>query len=168
MSAATRPATPRTATGQGPQAVAARPQIPSGLVAFIVGETSRASGSRSRSRPSAKTAGQLEGKAGTSAKPSSTERKFRWSADGPGPLLTGDGSEPDLTLTLSPGDAELIRSGQLDPSVAFMQGRLKTSGDNALLLGVLSWTATPAFAGALAAWSAERSDKAVPEAGEEP
>jgi len=36
-----------------------------------------------------------------------------------------------------------------------MQGRLKTSGDNALLLGVLSWTATPAFSAALAAWSAE-------------
>ncbi len=96
-------------------------------MAFIVGETSRA-GSRSRSRPSAKAAGQLDGKAETSAKPSSTEWKFRWSADGPGPLLAGDGSEPDLTLTLSPDDAELVRSGQLDPSVAFMQGKLKTVG----------------------------------------
>ncbi len=168
MSAAARPATPRTATGQGPQPVAGRPQIASGLVAFIVGETSRASGSKSRSRPSAKPAGQLEGKAGASAKPSSTEWKFRWSGAGPGPLLTDDGSEPDLTLTLSPGDAELVRNGQLDPSVAFMQGRLKTSGDNALLLEVLSWTTTPAFAGALAAWSTEPSDKAVPVAGEEP
>ena len=136
-------------------------------MAFIVGETSRA-GSRSRSRPSAKAAGQLDGKAETSAKPSSTEWKFRWSADGPGPLLAGDGSEPDLTLTLSPDDAELVRSGQLDPSVAFMQGKLKTAGDNALLLLVLSWTTTPAFAGALAAWSTVRSDEAEPVAGEKP
>ena len=87
MSAAARPATPRTATGQGPQAVAGRPQIASGLVAFIVGETSRASGSKSRSRPSAKPAGQLEGKAGASAKPSSTEWKFRWSAGRPGAVV---------------------------------------------------------------------------------
>jgi hypothetical protein len=59
-----------------------------------------------------------------------------------------------LTLTLSPADAELVRQGRLSPSVAFMQGRLKTSGDNALLLRVLAWSATDAFAPALAAWSA--------------
>ncbi len=34
----------------------------------------------------------------------------------------------------------------LSPSVAFMQGRLKTSGDNGLLLSVLAWSATGAFA----------------------
>ena len=50
MSQEARPPTPRTAAGQGPQAVAGRREISSGLVAFIVGETSRA-GSRSRLAP---------------------------------------------------------------------------------------------------------------------
>jgi hypothetical protein len=34
-----------------------------------------------------------------------------------------------------------------------MQGRLKTSGDNGLLLSVLAWSATDAFVPALASWS---------------
>jgi len=60
-----------------------------------------------------------------------------------------------LALSLSPTDAALVKEGKLAPSVAFMQGRLKTSGDNALLLRVLEWTATPAFPAALAAWEAD-------------
>ncbi len=70
-------------------------------------------------------------------------------------MSAGCPGEPDLTLTLSPADAELVRQAQLLPSVAFMQGRLKTSGDNALLLAVLAWSATGAFAAALATWSAQ-------------
>jgi hypothetical protein len=38
-----------------------------------------------------------------------------------------------------------------------MQGRLKTSGNNALLLRVLAWSATPAFSATLSSWSAEQS-----------
>jgi hypothetical protein len=34
-----------------------------------------------------------------------------------------------------------------------MQGRLKTSGDNGLLLSLLAWSATDAFAPALASWT---------------
>ena len=64
--------------------------------------------------------------------------------------MPGCEGEPDLTLGLSPEDARLVGQGQLAPSVAFMQGRLKTSGDNALLLRVLAWTTTPAFASLLA------------------
>ena len=64
---------------------------------------------------------------------------------GPAAGLGGLEGEADLTLTLSPDDARSVKDGRLDPSVAFMQGRLKTSGDNALLLSVLKWTATPAF-----------------------
>jgi hypothetical protein len=60
-------------------------------------------------------------------------------------------------LTLSPDDARSVKDGHLEPSVAFMQGRLKTSGDNALLLRVLKWSATPAFSSALSSWSAEHS-----------
>jgi len=63
-------------------------------------------------------------------------------------------------LTLSRADAELIREGRLSPSVAFMQGRLKTSGDNGLVLRVLAWSATDAFAPALTAWSADAAASA--------
>jgi hypothetical protein len=58
-------------------------------------------------------------------------------------------------LTLSPADAGLVKQGLLSPSVAFMQGRLKTSGDNALLLRVLAWSASDAFTPALATWSGD-------------
>jgi hypothetical protein len=77
-----------------------------------------------------------------------------WSADGPSGLRSlapGETApEPVLELSISPEDAELVRRGELAPSVAFMQGRLKTAGDNALLLRVLAWTTTSAFAKALA------------------
>jgi hypothetical protein len=73
-----------------------------------------------------------------------------WTANGPSAVrLLGVGEqapEATLELSISPEDAELVRRGQLAPSVAFMQGRLKTAGDNALLLEVLAWTATSAFA----------------------
>jgi SCP-2 sterol transfer family len=83
------------------------------------------------------------------------ERVYAWGPEGPeqgaspGDDPHGPSGEPDLTLSLSPADAEAVRRGDLAPSVAFMQGRLKTAGDNALLLEVLAWTATPAFAQAL-------------------
>ena len=69
-----------------------------------------------------------------------------------GPVSVGCPGEADLSFTLSPADAELVRQGRLAPSVAFMQGRLKTSGDNGLVLSVLAWSATDAFAPALAGW----------------
>jgi hypothetical protein len=68
-----------------------------------------------------------------------------------------------LSLGLGPEDAELVRRGQLAPSVAFMQGRLKTSGDNDLLLRVLKWSATPGFSGALAAWEQAAWEQAARE-----
>lgn len=45
---------------------------------------------------------------------------------------------PDLTLTVSYADASAIAGGELDPSVAFMQGRLKTAGDPGLVLDLLA------------------------------
>ena len=78
----------------------------------------------------------------------------RWSSDGPGPLLPGCDGEPDLTLTIGTDDAYRVRRGELDPSVAFMQGKLKSTGDNALLLSILDWSATPAFTKALEDWAA--------------
>jgi hypothetical protein len=87
------------------------------------------------------------------AQPGPAQWSCQWSADGPGPVSTGLEGEPDLTLTLGTDDARSVKNGQLDPSVAFMQGRLKTSGDNALLLSVLKWSATSAFPSALSSWA---------------
>lgn len=68
--------------------------------------------------------------------------------------MPGCDDEPDLTLTIGTDDAYLVRRGELDPSVAFMQGKLKSTGDNALLLNILGWTATPAYTKAMEDWAA--------------
>jgi hypothetical protein len=129
---------------------------PSGLVTLVVGEAGRAGSSRSRSRPAGKAAAGDAGRPGGAqeAKPA-TQWSLRWSSDGPGPLLTADADEADLTLTIGTDEARLVREGELEPSVAFMRGRLKSTGDNALLLRILAWSATPAFSHALAGWSKE-------------
>lgn len=51
----------------------------------------------------------------------------------------------DLTLTTSWGDFDQLLDGSLDPSVAYMRGRLKTAGSSRVLLRVLQWAATPSF-----------------------
>jgi hypothetical protein len=51
------------------------------------------------------------------------------------------GGPPDATLTTTWKDLARIRDGDLTPSVAFMQGRLKATGDMHAVLGVLSATA---------------------------
>jgi hypothetical protein len=130
------------------------------LVTLIVGETGKSSSSRARSR---RPAGD-----GAAAPPGGTPGPVQWSCgwgkDGPGPVTPGCDGEPDLTLGLSPEDARSVQQGQLVPSVAFMQGRLKTSGDNELLLRVLAWTATTAFQTSLAAWAGEHGQLNSPAA----
>jgi hypothetical protein len=59
---------------------------------------------------------------------------------GLGPL---DGA--DVSLTLPYAEALAIARGELQPTVAFMQGRMKTAGDPGRLLDVLAATATPGF-----------------------
>lgn len=131
-----------------------------GLVTLIVGETGRSGGARARARRGAGGPGQGEGEA---TPPTVRQWSSQWAGDEPGPVTHGAGGEPALTLALSPEDARLVMRGELAPSVAFMQGRLKTSGDNGLLLKVLAWTATPAFAATLAAWAQDdRLANAVP------
>ena len=139
-------------------------RVATGLVTLIVASPSRprgtGAGERGPSGPAPSGPSPTSpGPSGPSG-PAPAELPRQWSCSwsaagpGPGPLSEGCLGEPDLTLTLSPADAELVKQGRLSPSVAFMQGRLKTSGDNALLLRVLAWSATDAFAPALAAWSA--------------
>jgi predicted lipid carrier protein YhbT len=54
--------------------------------------------------------------------------------------------EPDVTLTLSYPDAVSVQRGELDANVAFMQGRMKVSGDSGTLLALLSAARTPTTA----------------------
>jgi putative sterol carrier protein len=63
-----------------------------------------------------------------------------------GDVRLGAADDPDLVLTTTFDVARELLDGTLDPSVAFMQGRLKTAGDNALLLRILPRTRSDAFA----------------------
>ena len=51
----------------------------------------------------------------------------------------------DVTLTLTPADADGVSTGSLDPSVAFMRGQMKVEGDFELLLTALPLTRGPGF-----------------------
>jgi hypothetical protein len=58
---------------------------------------------------------------------------------------TGVGSGPAATLSLTAADAWAVLAGDLDPSVAFMQGRMKVTGDMGLVLDLLALAATDDF-----------------------
>jgi predicted lipid carrier protein YhbT len=107
--------------------------VTSGLVTLVVAETGRAP----KGRGAASVALQWTS---------------RWEGERPESPIAGGEGEADLTLSLAPEDARAILEGRLSPSVAYMQGRLKASGDNELLLKVLEWSASPAFAKALQEW----------------
>jgi hypothetical protein len=53
----------------------------------------------------------------------------------------GSITAPDLTLTVAYPEGAAMAAGELDPSVAFMQGRLKTAGDPGLVLDLLAGAA---------------------------
>jgi hypothetical protein len=75
------------------------------------------------------------------------EVHFRWGyQDG----VAGGGAsearpEADLILTLASRDAVDVLSGAVEPSVAFMRGRLKAAGEGGLLIGFLQSTTTSGF-----------------------
>jgi hypothetical protein len=72
---------------------------------------------------------------------------YHWSyRDGvPVAGATGAAVDADLALTISNVDAQTIVAGEVEPSVAYMRGRLKATGDGALLLGWLASTATDEY-----------------------
>ncbi|HET9731510.1 MAG TPA: SCP2 sterol-binding domain-containing protein [Acidimicrobiales bacterium] len=75
------------------------------------------------------------------------EVAIHWSyADGR-PVGGGAGADPDagLVLSVAAADAADVVSGRVEPSVAFMRGRLKATGDGALLLAFLRSTAAAGF-----------------------
>ena len=69
----------------------------------------------------------------------------RWGTD-----TDATGEERQLALTIPAPDARAVLTGDLSPSVAFMRGRIKTSGDAAAVLEVLAATADTSFPEALA------------------
>ncbi len=48
-----------------------------------------------------------------------------------------DGADASVVFTLPPADAEALRAGTIDLSVAFMRGTTKMAGDYGVLLHVL-------------------------------
>jgi len=62
------------------------------------------------------------------------------------PSWSPSGDAADVTFTVPVAEAQTILSGEQDPSVGFMRGRIKTSGSPGLVLAWLQSTATPAWA----------------------
>lgn len=56
---------------------------------------------------------------------------------------------PGLKFEATPETSALLKSGSLDPDVAYMQGRLKLSGDMAAFYDLLPLASSPAFKAAL-------------------
>lgn len=75
------------------------------------------------------------------------EVAFHWRYRGGSVVDGGPGSagDADLTLTIGVGEAPDLFSGAVEPGVAFMRGRLKTSGREDLLLAFLASTRDPGF-----------------------
>lgn len=61
-------------------------------------------------------------------------------------LASGPLSDADVSLTVPFDDAVALQRGETDPSVLFMQGRMKTAGDPGKLLDLLARSARPGFA----------------------
>lgn len=51
----------------------------------------------------------------------------------------------DVTLTMVWADAESMCRGDLDPNVAFMQGRMKVAGSMGVMMALLPVTNTPEY-----------------------
>lgn len=74
--------------------------------------------------------------------------KYSWLLDN-GHLLEshlGNIDEPDFTLTLTFADALAVHRGELDPNVAFMQGRMKADGNVGKLMALLPITKSSEYA----------------------
>lgn len=70
---------------------------------------------------------------------------WRYRAGVPCDGAPGVDTGADLVMLVAGEDALALLGGEVEPSVAFMRGRLKASGNGALLLGFLRSTTTPGF-----------------------
>jgi alkyl sulfatase BDS1-like metallo-beta-lactamase superfamily hydrolase len=57
----------------------------------------------------------------------------------------GEMEDPEVTLTQSYEDAMKIQKGELDANAAFMQGRVKVTGNMAKLMSLLPLTNAPEY-----------------------
>ena len=55
----------------------------------------------------------------------------------------GEIADGDFTLTMTYDDAKKVQQGELDPNAAFMQGRMKVTGNMAKLMSLLPLTNSP-------------------------
>ncbi len=54
-------------------------------------------------------------------------------------------ADPDVTLTMAWDVATAMQRGELDPNVAFMQGRMKVGGSMSVMMSLLPVTNTAAY-----------------------
>lgn len=57
----------------------------------------------------------------------------------------GECKDPDFTFTVTWPDAVSVQKGELDPNVAFMQGRMKVSGNMGKVMALLPLTLSPPY-----------------------
>jgi len=57
-----------------------------------------------------------------------------WDGTGPSPVVTNDDGEADTTLTITMDDLQKLTKGELNPTLAYMTGRLKVSGSMGVAL----------------------------------
>jgi SCP-2 sterol transfer family len=60
-----------------------------------------------------------------------------------GPAGVGRIENPEVSLAVRWDDAAAVQRGDLDPSVAFMQGRLKVNGSMGVMMELLARARTP-------------------------
>lgn len=80
--------------------------------------------------------------------PGKREATLHWTYGQDGRATEGGGGgleSADLALLLASDDAVQVLSGAVEPSVAFMRGRLKANGDGGLLLSFLESTTDDGF-----------------------
>ena len=73
--------------------------------------------------------------------------KYYWVLEN-GKLLesqVGEMPDPEVTMTQSYEDAKKIQLGELDANAAFMQGRVKVTGNMAKLMALLPLTNAPEY-----------------------